>query len=165
MKLLGRMALLLVALSQFDSFVSVVVSGQQVSPIEDSQRHNRRQLAQLESSEVTEGSFNARVKFSDLDSAFEEKLIAKEMIHGFFEFNQSFGHHTASSSSSEDGEIPSSPLWSYKLIFDTSYDWFSFTFDGAQRHFVSSIGSGDLFERQFFDGNGVVISLKINIPA
>ena len=83
----------------------------------------RRQLAELENSTVTEDTFETSVRFKYLDHPFEEKLIAKEMIPGFFEFNQSFGNL-------QDSQPEQDPLWSSKLIFDTSYDWFSFTFNG-----------------------------------
>ena len=90
----------------------------------------------MEYSDVTEELFHCKVKFDELSLPLEEKLTAKELIPGFFEFNQ------AISNSADDV-----PLWSFKLIFDTSQEWFSFTFTGEERHFVSSIGSDDLFER------------------
>ena len=70
---------------------------------------------------MTEENFETSVKFSDLNFVFEEKIHAKELVPGFFEFNQSFD---IDNSESDD------PLWSYKLIFDTTFDWFSFTFQG-----------------------------------
>ena len=94
------------------------------------------------------------MRFDDLgDDIFEEKLVVQELTPGFFEFNQKF----------KIGESDQD-LWEYKLIFDTTYDWFSSSFIGEDSNFLSSIGAGDIVERQWFDGDDVVISFKINIP-
>ena len=91
------------------------------------------------------------MRFYGLGDIFEEKLVVQELTPGFFEFNQEFN-------------IGEEELWSYKLIFDTNYDWFSVSFQGEENHFLSSIGTGDIVERKWFDGDNVVISQKINIP-
>ena len=81
------------------------------------------------------------------DVVFEEKLTVKEMLPGFFEFNQYFfnkGDDTADLTAEELTELA---LWSSKLIYDTNYEWFSYTFTGELRTFISSLSSGSTFDR------------------
>ena len=46
-----------------------------------------RQMAALESSNITEDLFETSVKFGDISEALEENLTVKELLPGFFELH------------------------------------------------------------------------------